>query len=134
MPFRHEGRVTFHDADPAGVAFFARYFVWCHDAYEALMRAGGCPLDALVRGEIGLPLANAEAEFKRPLLHGDAFTVVVKVLELKEKAFVLEHEVLTADGQVSAKLKTVHVAIARATRKTVPLPEGVLAALKPHHG
>jgi 1,4-dihydroxy-2-naphthoyl-CoA hydrolase len=132
MAFRHQTRVMFQDADAAGIAFFARYFVWCHEAYEELMRAGGLPMSELVSGDVILPLANATADFKSPSALDDVLTVVVKVAELKEKAFVLEHEVLGPKGQLCAHVKTVHVAFSRQARKSVALPEKVLGILRAH--
>jgi 1,4-dihydroxy-2-naphthoyl-CoA hydrolase len=132
VAFRHQTRVMFQDADPAGIAFFARFFVWCHEAYEELMRAGGLPISDIINDDVILPLANATADFKSPAAFGDALTVVVTVTELKEKAFVLEHDVLGPQGQLCAHVKTVHVALSRQGKKTVPLPENVLSVLRAH--
>lgn len=128
--YRYTTRVRFHDADPAGIAFFGRLFTWCHDAYEELMREGGVPLHELVAGDVGLPLASASAEFSRPLPHGAALTVEVRVAELKPKGFTLEHTVLGEGGEPCARLMTAHVAFSRAARRPVPLPERVTALLK----
>ena len=130
MAFRYSTRVRFHDADPAGIAFFARLFTWCHDAYEELMREGGVPLEQLVAGDVGLPLAHASADFVRPLPLGAALTVEIQLGELKEKGFTLAHRLLAADGQECARVKTVHVAFSRQAKRPVPLPERVVALLQ----
>jgi len=129
MTFRYTTRVRFHDADPAGIAFFGRIFDFCHDAYEELMRERGAPLHELVAGDVGLPLANASAEFRKPLPHGAAVTVDVRVAELREKSFTLEHTVAGPDGEPCAHVKTVHVAVSRETKRAVPLPARVITAL-----
>ncbi|MBL8951640.1 MAG: acyl-CoA thioesterase, partial [Myxococcaceae bacterium] len=117
-------------ADPAGIAFFGRIIAFCHDAYEDLMRDRGVPLHELVtQGEIGLPLANASADFLRPLPHGADVTVEVRVAELREKGFTLEHTVIGPGGDPHARVKTVHVAISRATKRPIPLPERIAKAL-----
>ncbi|MDM7914542.1 MAG: hypothetical protein QUU85_04650 [Candidatus Eisenbacteria bacterium] len=43
--FLDHTRVRFHEADPAGIVFFARVFRYAHDAYEAWLRSIGLPLD-----------------------------------------------------------------------------------------
>jgi YbgC/YbaW family acyl-CoA thioester hydrolase len=132
---RHTARVTFHDADPAGIVFFSRFFEYAHDAFETFMRAGGLPLeDVLAKREIGLPLGGASAEFKRPLRHGDAFTVVVKVKELREKVFVLEHTIEGPSGETCAIVTTTHVCISIADKRARALPQDLLAVLTPHQG
>lgn len=128
--YRYTTRVRFHDADPAGIAFFGRLFTWCHDAYEELMREGGVPLHELVQGDVGLPLANASADFLKALPHGAELTVEVRVAELKPKGFTLEHTVLGPDGEPCARVKTAHVAFSRATKRPVALPERVAALLQ----
>lgn len=132
MSFRYSTRVRFHDADPAGIAFFANVFRWCHDGYEELMRAGGVPLAKLVADGVGLPLAHASADYVRPLPYDSELTIVIDVVEMKEKGFTLSHLVLGSDGQSAARVKTVHVSISRQTMRPVPVPEVVVTALKAH--
>ena len=130
-PFRYTTRVRFHDADPAGIAFFARVFTWCHDAYEELMREGGAPLEQLTRGDVGLPLKSASAEFHRPLPHGAALTIEVRLAEINPKGFTLEHTVLGEDGAPCARVTTVHVAFSKQAQRPVALPPAVAALFSP---
>ncbi len=128
FPYRYSTRVRFHDADPAGITFFGRIFTYCHDAYEELMREGGVPLHDL--GDLGLPLGHASADFVRPLPHGAELTVEIRVAELKAKTFTLEHTVLSG-GEPCARLKTVHIAISKTSKRSVPLPERITQLLSP---
>jgi 1,4-dihydroxy-2-naphthoyl-CoA hydrolase len=91
--FEHRFRVALHDTDAAGVLFFAHLFRHAHDAYEAWMATLGFPLDAIVRdGELRLPLVHAEADYRRPLRHGEAVTVQLAVGEVRERSFVIDYK------------------------------------------
>src|SRR5438067_10122009 len=80
MAYEHRLRVRFHDTDPAGIVFFANIFVYCHEAFEEMLRALGLPLDELIRSkEQILPLGHAEADFKKPFRHGALVAVRVVV-------------------------------------------------------
>ncbi|MFP4063447.1 MAG: acyl-CoA thioesterase, partial [Halochromatium sp.] len=75
----HRFRVALHDTDAAGVLFFAHLFRHAHDAYEAMMARIGWPLDGLIRErQLGLPLVHAEADYRRPMRHGDQVAVRVE--------------------------------------------------------
>ncbi len=134
MAFQHSQRVYFHQADPAGIAFFANVFTCCHTAYEELLRAGGYPLEKLfAAGAVGIPLVHAEADFKRPLALGMAITVTVVAAELKDRSFVLEHTITDEAATVLAVARTAHVTVDRATGKPCAIPDALRAVLKPHY-
>lgn len=133
MAFTYNTRVRFHEADPAGLAFFANILTYCHTAYEELLLAGGAPLaDLLKDGKLGLPLVHAEADFKAPLMYGAPIRVTVVVAELKERTFTLAHTITDDGGNTLATARTVHACIDRSIRKTTALPEVTRAALAAH--
>jgi 1,4-dihydroxy-2-naphthoyl-CoA hydrolase len=110
--FEHRFRVALHDTDAAGVMFFAHLFRHAHDAYEAWMAALGFPLDAMIAdGVLRLPLVHAEADYRRPLRHGEAVLVQLGVAEVRERSFALDYAFLGADGELAASARTVHVAV-----------------------
>src|SRR5207244_8910120 len=47
-PFEHQLRVRFQHTDPAGIVFFTNILVYCHEAYEEFLRAGGMPLEDFI--------------------------------------------------------------------------------------
>lgn len=131
--FVHALRVRFHEADPAGIAFFANVLTYCHTAYEEMMRAGGQPLDEIIaRGEVALPLVRSEADYKRPLRYGAPVVVQVTVEELAEKRFTLRHTLVDEQGTLLAQARTVHVCASRGDMKSVALPAGIRAVLEKH--
>lgn len=125
----HWFRVALHDTDAAGVLFFAHLLRHAHDAYEAAMRHLGWPLDQLIRaGELGLPLVHAEADFQRPLRHGDQVRVGLAVEAVASQRFTLGYRFWRGEQQV-ATARTLHVAIDPTSGRSRPLPPALSAAL-----
>lgn len=58
--------------------FYGHLFRHAHDAYECFMGEIGWPLDRLIRAEDALlPLMHAEADYRVPLRHTEAVTVLL---------------------------------------------------------
>jgi len=134
MAFEHKRRVRFQDTDPAGIVFFANIFVYCHEAFEELLRDVGLPLEAIIASrEQVLPLAHAEADFKRPFRAGVLVTVRARVAAIGERSFRMEYEMVDEVGAHLATAATVHVAVDPATGRSAALSQRVRAALGKHH-
>lgn len=127
-PAPHTFTVQLHDTDAAGVMFFAHLFRHAHDAYEGLMAEVGYPLDELIRNdEPRLPLVHAEADFLRPIRHGDRIEVHARVSDLAERHFTLTSDFLR-DGERVARCTTKHVAATE--NGAVALPSGLAERLQ----
>ena len=132
-PFEHHLRVRFQHTDPAGIVFFANIFVYCHEAYEELLRAGGMPLhEFLGTREESLPLGHAEATFKRPFRFGQQVTVRVAVGRVGDRSFRLEYDLFDEVKEHLASAATVHVCIERATGRSIALPPALRSLLEKH--
>jgi len=128
--FQHVFSVPLHDTDAAGAMFFAHLFRHAHDAYEGFMRAIGFPLDRMVReGTQHLPLVRAEADYHRPLRHGDTAWVQLRPAKVGDSSFVLEYRFTDDCGEPYASARTIHVNIGPRGSNAVPLPEGMRSAL-----
>ena len=124
--------ITFRDADPAGVLFFARYLALAHDAYEEFLASRGVSFRSqLTEGLFILPIIHAECDYRRPLWIGDRATLRVTIVEIKRRTFTVAYELLTPEGKRAATCRTVHAAVDTATRRAIPLPSAILAALQP---
>ncbi|TMA29893.1 MAG: acyl-CoA thioesterase [Deltaproteobacteria bacterium] len=121
--FEHRLRVRFQHTDPAGIVFFANIFVYCHEAFEEFLRAGGLPLEEFLSGKRKqvLPLGHAEADFKRPFRYGTLVTVRVSVGRVGERSFRLEYELSDEAGEQLATAATAHIAVDRATGQSTAL-------------
>lgn len=131
--FAHPIEIRLHDTDVAGRLFFAHLFRHAHDAYESFMRSIGSPLDALIRqGDLILPLTHAEADYRRPMRHGDRVSIEVEVLELRRRSFAIGYRFLSETGELLATARTLHVLIAEDGDATPELPATLRAALASH--
>jgi 1,4-dihydroxy-2-naphthoyl-CoA hydrolase len=133
MPFEHQRRVRFQDTDPAGIVFFANIFVYCHEAFEEMLRAVGIPLETIIASrEQVLPLAHAEADFKRPFRVGVLVTTRVAVAQIGDRSFHLQYEMTDEKGDLLARATTVHVAVDPASGRSAGLSPRLREALSRH--
>jgi len=122
MPFEYPRTIRFADTDAAGVVYFAQILSICHEAYEASLQASGIELRQFFsRGAIAVPIIHTAADFRRPLLCGDAITVQLTPTQTGNDSFEIQYEVLQAGGKVAAIASTRHVCIDTATRQRHPL-------------
>ena len=129
--FEHKLRVRFHHTDPAGIVFFTNILVYCHEAYEEFMRAGGIPLEEFIfKREQGLPLGHAEATFKRPFRAGQLVTVKLSVGRVGDRSFRMEYDLFGEEGEHLATAATVHVSVDRASGRSTGLSPQVRALLE----
>ena len=132
-PFEHQLRVRFQHTDPAGIVFFANIFVYCHEAYEELLRAGGMPLhEFLGTRQESLPLGHAEATFKRPFRFGQLVKVRVSIGRIGERSFRVEYDLYDEGSEHLATAATVHICIERASGKSIALPPQLRSLLEKH--
>jgi len=133
MPFEHQRRVRFQDTDPAGIVFFANIFVYCHEAFEELLRAVGMPLETIIASrEQVLPLAHAEADFKKPFRVGVLVTTRVTVAEIGDRSVRFQYDMADEKGETLARVTTVHVAVDPASGRSMPLSLRLREALAKH--
>ena len=133
MAFEHKRRVRFQDTDPAGIVFFANIFVYCHEAFEEMLRDVGLPLERIIAArEQVLPLAHAEADFKRPFRFGVLVRIRTSVASVGERSFRMQYEMFDEADVHLASAATVHVAVDPATGRSAVLSQRVRAALEKH--
>ena len=133
MPFLHERRIRFQDADPAGIVFFGHVLGFCHEAYEELLRAEGLPLEHLLAdGKAGYPLRHAEVDFLSPMRIGMLVKFEVVVARVGTSSFRVEFTLRDQAGVELARAATVHVTVDRVAMKPVPIPDNLRAALERH--
>jgi len=131
MPFEHQRRVRFQDTDPAGIVFFANILVYCHEAYEELLRAGGMPLhEFLGTRDESLPLGHAEATFKRPFRAGQLVTVKLTVGRVGERSFRIEYDLFGEQEEHLATAATVHVSVDPVTGRSTGIAPQLRALLE----
>ena len=132
MPFVHQRRIRFQDADPAGIVFFGHVLGFCHEAYEELLCAEGLPIERLLAEGLGYPLRHAEVDFLAPMRVGVVVAIAVAVAKVGGSSFRVEYVVRDQAGLELARAATVHVTVDRAAMKSAPLPADLRALLERH--
>jgi 4-hydroxybenzoyl-CoA thioesterase len=98
-------RVEWSDCDPAGIIFFARYFVFFDVSTTVLLeRAIGMKKIEYLKayGFIGHPLVETRAKFRLPTRFGDEVEIVTSVVACGRSSFKIEHR-LTLGGVLAAE-------------------------------
>jgi YbgC/YbaW family acyl-CoA thioester hydrolase len=122
--------LRFADADPAGVVFYPRAIAIAHDAVEDLIRASTLGWAAWFASPIHvIPLRQAEAEFFRPMRPGQELTTRAAVENLGRTSVTFLVEFFDKSGQASARVRTTHVLVDKATGQPIPLTEDIRSAL-----
>jgi 1,4-dihydroxy-2-naphthoyl-CoA hydrolase len=130
MPFSYARTVRLADTDAAGVVFFARTLMLCHEAYEASLAAAGLDLKEFLGGaDLIVPIARSEAQYLRPLYCGDPLRISVAPSLLSADSFAIHFEItrLGPPEKMAARVRTEHVATSRARRERVPLTPALAA-------
>lgn len=133
MPFTHRRTIRLADTDAAGVVFFARTLILCHEAYEASLAAAGLDLKQFLGGaDLIVPISRSQADYLRPLYCGDEVKISVKPSQLSETAFAIDYEItkLGRPEKLAARVRTEHVASSIAKRERVPLSTALLGWVK----
>lgn len=111
--FSYRHTVRFSEVDPAGVAFFSRFFEWAHHAWEALLHQVEGPdwYSSLSRGKWGLPLAAASARYRRPARLGDVIVIRPALVAHDTRRVTFEFRMQSEDGAEFAVIQHEHAFI-----------------------
>ncbi len=92
-------RVRWSEADPAGIAFYPRFFEWFDISTQALFESVGLPWPETFPKYrvVGVPIVESAARFVSPVRYGDEVAVRSTVTEVRDKVFRIEHEVSVGD-------------------------------------
>ena len=93
-------RVRWGDCDPAGIAFFPRFFEWMDLASHALAREMGVSRDDMLPPKLlGMPLVTAQAEFLAPARLEDTLEIRAWVTRIGRTSLGIRHEIVRVDDQ-----------------------------------
>jgi len=123
--FTTRRRIEFADTDMAGIAHFARFFVFMETAEHELLRHLGMEVHAEVDGiKIGWPRKATRCEYLRPVRFADELVIRVRVVRKGETSLTFEH-VFEKDGEVVARGRMTSVCCqldAPGGLRAVPIP------------
>jgi YbgC/YbaW family acyl-CoA thioester hydrolase len=135
MSFEHTIQVRFQDVDAAGVLFYGRVYDYGHVAYEEFWASMGVDRAWVFSGaEFLIPIAHSEADYRKPVLHGERVTVRIEVTRVGRASFSLSYRISGPAGptDVRAEVKTVHAFVDKASMKPIPIPENLRVLLLRH--
>jgi acyl-CoA thioesterase FadM len=114
--------IRFEDADPAGVVFYPRALALAHHAVEELIRGSLVGWEAwFASATHAAPLCHAEADFFLPMRAGQALTLRVAVEKTGTTSVAFGVNFLDQAGRLTARIRTLHVLVDKATGHPAPL-------------
>lgn len=126
-------RVRFHEIDRAGIAYFARAFQYCHEAFEEMLaQALGIDLERFFReSDWMLPLVHAESDYQAPILLGQDLRVELRVERVGASSVTFAYRIVgVADEVERARVRLIHACISREGFQKRALPETLIAGFK----
>ena len=133
MSFTIAFPVRFQDVDAGGVLFFGRIYDYCHQAYEEFWGSEGIDRAHFFAGEEYLvPIAHSEADYRRPIRHGDRIDVRIDVTRVGRASFTLRYHVTGVDGDLRVEASTVHAFVDRRSMRPIPISESLRGILLRH--
>ena len=133
--FTYQTQIKLHDTDAAGLLFFSNQLKLAHDAYEAFLGTLGIPFSELIKKTpFCLPIVHNEPDSKLPLFVGDLIEIQVTVSNVGKTSFTLAYTLLNPTQDLVGTAQTVHVAIDKATRKKIPIPQELRSKLENARG
>ena len=122
--------IGFADADPAGVVFYPRAIALAHDVVENLIRHSVIGWHAwFASPDYAAPLRRAEADFLLPMRTGEIFTARAAVEKLGNSSVTFLVEFTNGDGEITARIRTVHVMIDKTDGAPVRISDEIRSAL-----
>ena len=129
--FQHPVRVYWEDTDAGGVVYHAQYLAFMERARSEWMRALGFGQDALRESHgVCFVVRAMNIDFRAPARLDDSLAVSVRLAQCRGASLVITQEVRRGEELlVGAEVRVAAVSADRF--RPVPIPEAVLARLKP---
>jgi 4-hydroxybenzoyl-CoA thioesterase len=128
-------QVRWSDSDPAGIAFYPKFFEWYDISCAALFDSLGLPWPVLFpkHAIIGVPIVECGSRFTGPARWGDTVKVTATVAWVKERMFRVEYEVKVGDRPCASGFE-VRAWVGRpsvpdAPLRALPIPPEIVAKL-----
>lgn len=126
--FKYQVTIRFHQADPAGIMYFAHVFTLAHDTYEAFIQDCGFNWQQwFTSSEFLAPIRHTECDFIRPFKAGETYDVKVEVVEFSSSSFKISYE-FSKNNSKHAVVKMVHTCLDQKTFQKIEIPERIKTA------
>ncbi len=129
----HAVQLRWADLDLLGHVNNVRLMEFLQEARVALLLEVGSRVDGAagdLSADFSQVVARNEIDYLRPLyLSEEPVSVSTWVEHLGRSSYTLGHEVLDQSGRVAARARTVLVVVGPGATSSVPIPDGLRAAL-----
>jgi acyl-CoA thioesterase FadM len=123
--------VRFGDADPAGIIFYPRLIDLAHGVVENLIRHSAIGWSAWFDSPThAMPIRKAEADFLRPMGAGESFKARAGIEKVGETSVTIDVAFRNNQGEVAARVRTVHVCVDKSTGQPTKLPDDIRRILE----
>lgn len=126
-------RLLIGDVDSAGIAFTGRIIDIAMEVLEQGLHEVGVDFAAMIKaGHFGVPLVHLEADFRRPMRHGDAIHGELVCERIGTSSYTTRVDlVLEPAGEVAASVRFIAACVdPQAGMTSIPLPAAVRASLE----
>ena len=129
MPFVHRLRVRFHECDPQGVVFYARYFAYVDVALTEMWREAFGSYGDVVAAGTDVVVVEAAATFLASARFDDDLDVELRVDRLGTTSMAMA-TAIRRDGEALVEGRVVHVFVGTATMAKKPIPDHMRTRLE----
>jgi acyl-CoA thioester hydrolase len=127
-------RVRLPETDAMGVAFHGSFFTWFDVARMDYVRNLAL-IPRYLTGELSNLIVRTEADFHAPARFEDVLVVRARISRIGRTSLEFRLRVeQERDGSLVAEGASIHVMIDPATRRPVPVPDDVRAAVRAFEG
>jgi acyl-CoA thioester hydrolase len=99
-------RIPFHDVDVMNVAWHGHYWKYFERARTELMQSLGLDWPVLKAHHIAMPVVDARAQYRRPLLYDEEYRVTASLDEYHYPEMLIDYRILSSSGRLHAQAQT----------------------------
>lgn len=124
IPYTYQRKVQWGEADPARIAYTARFFDYALEAIDSWTEDCFGYNWFTMNTELGMgsPMVHVELDFSGVLVPGDVVTISVRVHNMSRSTITFDVEGIRADGSPSFTGRLVSCMIDPEKRKSIEIP------------
>jgi len=130
--FETQIRVRYAETDQMGFVYYGNYGAYYEVARVEALRALGITYKELEKQGIMMPVLENYSKYIRPAKYDDLLLIRVSVKDLPDTRIRFEYEVYNEDEKLINLGNTTLVFISTGSNKTIPIPDFLMAILKPY--
>ena len=129
--FKNRIQIKFHQADPAGIMYFAQIFTLAHDSFELFIQnAGFSWTEWFKENKYLVPIRHAESSYERPFLAGDWYDIEVVIAHFSTSSFQMQYT-FKQESVTHAVVKMIHTCLDKKSFKKIDIPAEIKSRLQP---